>query len=178
MESESDSIEAPEPVRKRRPRKPKPVEPVATEPPEIPSLREPDPDDLEFPETPAVEWPAEASRSIKDYSVLLLALAFLLFLVSQAAELAQSAEALRWQTTNLDRQVEGLAANKSNLVTLVQQRQTLVDQSQRVTSSYNELLNDLIRLAETDSDARAVVEKFQIKSSGVSLPSAAPPAKK
>ena len=175
MESETDPIEAPAPVRKRRPRKPKLEEPVFSEPQEIESPFEPEPEVMEFPETNTAEWPS-AARGIKDHSTLLLALALILFLVSQAAELSQSAEGLRWQARNLDRQVETLAAAQKNLVAEVRQRQTLVDQSQRVTASYNELLNDLIRLAETDRDARAVVEKFQIKSAGGSA-EASPPKK-
>jgi hypothetical protein len=180
MESETDPIEVPAPVRKRRPRKPKPEEPVFHETDENPLP--PETGALEFPEGLAAEWPVEPGRSIKDHSVLILTLAFVLFLISQAADLSQSANALHWQARNLDRQVEGLDATKSNLVALVQQRQILVDQSQRVTSSYNELLNDLIRLAETDTDARAVVEKFQIKSAGgtpgASLPASDPSQKK
>jgi hypothetical protein len=54
----------------------------------------------------------------------------------------------------------------------------MVDQSQQVTTSYNNLLNDLLKLAETDKDARSVTEKFAIKSSNAPQPAAAKPEKK
>jgi hypothetical protein len=107
-----------------------------------------------------------------DFALPILAVAFVLFLLSQVVALRQNAASLAWQSLNLNLQTESLQGVRDNVASLVQQRQALVDQSQRVTSSYNELLNDLIKLAETDRDARAVVEKFQIKSA----PSAQPPS--
>lgn len=109
-----------------------------------------------------------------DLTLPVLAVAFVLFLFSQVLALRQNAGSLAWQSLNLKRQTESLQGVRDNVAGLVQQRQTLVDQSQRVTSSYNELLNDLINLAKTDKDARAVVEKFHIKSAASAQPPPAP----
>lgn len=136
----------------------------------------PQPDPFEQPETAASSPPEEippfsqtASRPI-DLPRIAIFLAFVAFLFSQLAGLRQGAESMEWQSRNLDRQIENLRTARENVAGLVQQRQAVVDQAQRVTSSYNELFNDLLRLAETDKDARAVVEKFQIKSAAPPRP--------
>ena len=107
-------------------------------------------------------------------SNLVLAVVLVLFLLAQVLELRQNAESLGWQSLNLGRQIDSLSSARNNASALVQQRQTLVEQSQRVSTSYNELLNDLIKLAETDKDARSVVEKFNIKSAGTAKPETPP----
>lgn len=112
-----------------------------------------------------------ASPGNFDISRIAMALAIVVFLFSQLAGLSQNADSMAWQSRNLDRQIENLRIARENVAGLVQQRQTVVDQAQRVTSSYNELFNDLLRLAETDKDARTVVEKFQIKNA---IPPASP----
>jgi len=157
MEPEQEN-ETPAPARRRGRPPRKTQEPAAQ------------PDPLEQPETPATALPEEfpprsqdAPRPI-DLPRIAVFLAFVAFLFSQLAGLRQGAESMEWQARNLDRQMENLRTARENVAGLVQQRQAVVDQAQRVTSSYNELFNDLLRLAETDKDARAVVEKFQIKS--------------
>ena len=70
---------------------------------------------------------------------------------------------MRWQAENLDRQIGSLVESEKNLGNLVKQRATLVEQSQQVQARYTEMLTDLINLADTDADARAVVEKYKIQ---------------
>ena len=70
---------------------------------------------------------------------------------------------MRWQTENLDRQIGSLVESEKNLGNLIKQRETLVAQSQQVQARYTEMLTDLINLADTDADARAVVEKYKIQ---------------
>ena len=93
----------------------------------------------------------------------LLALAFAIFLFAQISSLGQNGRSMRWQTENLDRQIGSLVESEKNLGNLVKQREALVEQSQQVQARYTEMLTDLIKLAETDSDARAVVEKYKIQ---------------
>ncbi len=52
---------------------------------------------------------------------------------------------------------------RSNTKSMVEQRQQLVTQSTALQGNLERLVNDLLELAETDSDARAVVEKYQIR---------------
>lgn len=50
------------------------------------------------------------------------------------------------------------------------QRKELVNQSAKVQGGLETMVNDLLTLAETDKDAKAIVEKYQIRRS-------TPPAK-
>lgn len=51
-----------------------------------------------------------------------------------------------------------------------EQRKQLVDQSAKVQGGLEAMINDLLSLSETDKDAKAVIDKYQIKRN-------APPAK-
>lgn len=93
----------------------------------------------------------------------LLAFAFAIFLFAQISSLGQNGRSMRWQAENLDRQIGSLVESEKNLGNLIKQRETLVEQSQQVQARYTEMLTDLINLADTDADARAVVEKYKIQ---------------
>jgi len=93
----------------------------------------------------------------------LLAFAFAIFLFAQISSLGQNGRSMRWQTENLDRQIGSLVESEKNLGNLVKQREALVEQSQQVQARYTEMLSDLIKLAETDADSRAVVDKYKIQ---------------
>ena len=97
------------------------------------------------------------------FPLALLALAFAIFLFAQISSLGQNGRSMRWQTENLDRQIGSLVESEKNLGNLVKQREALVEQSQQVQARYTEMLTDLIKLSETDADARAVVEKYKIQ---------------
>ncbi len=94
-----------------------------------------------------------------------LAVAFVLFLFSQVLALRQTASALAWRLENLDRQAGALQSVRSDAAGLLKQRQGLVEETQRLSNSYNSLFTELMQLAQTDKDARSVVEKFNIKNS-------------
>jgi hypothetical protein len=93
----------------------------------------------------------------------LLAIAFAIFLFSQISSLGQNGRSMRWQAENLDRQIGSLVESEKNLGNLIKQREALVQQSQQVQARYTEMLTDLINLADTDADARAVVDKYKIQ---------------
>jgi flagellar basal body-associated protein FliL len=95
--------------------------------------------------------------------IALLAVAFAIFLFAQISSLGQNGRSMRWQSENLDRQIGSLVESEKNLGNLIKQREALVQQSQQVQSRYTEMLTDLINLADTDADARAVVEKYKIQ---------------
>ena len=174
MESDLDPAETAPVPRKRRTRAPK--TPRQEEDPTPAPVSPEFPQEVDILDLPSPDGTSDEPKVISrlDLALPVLAGAFVLFLVSQVLALRQNAESLAWQSLNLKRQTESLQGVRDNVAGLVQQRQTLVDQSQRVTSSYNELLNALIKLAETDKDARAVVEKFQIKSAASPQPPAIP----
>jgi cell division protein FtsB len=52
---------------------------------------------------------------------------------------------------------------RSNLRAQFEQRKQLVEQSTRAQGSLEAFVNDLLTLAETDKDAKALVEKYQIR---------------
>ena len=108
-----------------------------------------------------------------DLAMPLLAVAFVLFLFSQILALRQTASAMTWRVETLDRQAVTLKGVRNNAADLFKQRQGLVEETQRVSNNYNAFLTELLKLAETDRDARSVVEKFNIKNAAPAQPAAA-----
>lgn len=100
-----------------------------------------------------------------DFAMPVLAVAFVLFLFSQVLALRQTGSALAWRLENLNRQAVALQSVRSDAAGLLKQRQGLVEETQRLSNSYNSLFTELMQLAQTDKDARSVVEKFNIKNS-------------
>ena len=157
MESDLDTAE-PIPVRRKtRIRTPKvvPPEKILDLPEEVVPAREPE------------------VLARMDFAMPVLAVAFVLFLFSQVLALRQTNSALTWRVENLDRQAVALQSVRNNAADLLKQRQGLVEETQRVSDSYNALLMELLQLAQTDKDARSVVEKFNIKNSAPANPSTA-----
>ena len=170
MESDQDPVE-PKP-RRRKPRALTPKTPPLVEAPAYEEIAQEDVI-LDLSSKSGAPQEPEVSPRLH-FALPILAVAFVLFLVSQVVALRQNAASLAWQSLKLNLQTESLQGDRDNVARLVQQRQALVDESQRVTSSYNELLNDLLKLAETDRDAQAAVEKFHIKSAGSAQPPVVP----
>jgi uncharacterized protein YoxC len=157
----------PAPVRRKpRARSRKTAPPQETRPPEPVSEEvENFTQDLEILDLPEeVVAPREPGVFARlDIAPLVIAVAFVLFLFSQVLALRQNAAAMASRAQNLDRQAEILKGVRGNAAALLQQRQGLVNETQRLSTRYNELFMELLKLAETDKDARAVVEKFNIK---------------
>jgi hypothetical protein len=63
---------------------------------------------------------------------------------------------------------------RANARAQFEQRKQLVDQSTKVQGGLEVLVNDLLTLAETDRDAKAIVDKYQIRRNP---PASAPAAK-
>jgi hypothetical protein len=92
-----------------------------------------------------------------------LTMAFVLVLFSQILALRQTTSVMVWRVEDLDRQVVALNGVRNKASDVLKQSQGLFDETQRVSNNYNALLTELLKLAETDKDARSVVEKFNIK---------------
>ena len=105
----------------------------------------------------------EPVKDRKDLVLLLLGFAFCLFLFAQISNLGQAAVNMKWQASNLDRQILGLTESEARFAELIKQRETVVQQSQQVQSQYTSLLTDLLELAKSDTDAAAVVQKYNIQ---------------
>jgi hypothetical protein len=164
----------PEPVRRKpraRARKvsvPEEVYPPTPVSDEIQDFAQADPI-LDLPEeTVPLREPGVLARL--DLAMPVLAVAFVLFLFSQILALRQAASAMTWQVENLDRQALTLKGVRNNAADLLKQRQGLAEEAQRVSNNYNTFLTELLKLAETDRDARSVVEKFNIKNAAPARP--------
>lgn len=107
--------------------------------------------------------PAENSSGKMHLPLALLAFAFSVFLFAQISGLSQNGRSMKWQSENLDRQNTSLLESDKNLADLIKQRETIVEQSQQIQTRYTEMLNDVLKLAETDADTRSVVEKYKIQ---------------
>ena len=92
----------------------------------------------------------------------LIAAAFSIFLFSQISNLGQNASSMRWQGENLSRQIAAINESIQNLSALSKQREALVEQSQQLQARYTSLLTEILDLAQTDNDAKGIVEKYKI----------------
>ena len=177
MEFDQDPAESAPVRRKPRSRSPKVVLPEeAPEPEPIPeNLRDFKPAE-EIPDLPVERMPGRNSGALArwDLAMPVLALAFALFLCSQILAARQASSAMTWRLENLDRQAVALKGVRDNAAVVLQQRQGLIQETQRVSNNYNALLTELLKLAETDKDARSVVEKFNIKNAAPAQPTPAP----
>ena len=103
-----------------------------------------------------------STGSSAQIGLALLSAAFCIFLFSQISNLGQNASSMRWQSENLNRQIESLTGAEKNAQELIKQREATVQQTQQMQERYTSLLTDIIQLAETDPDAKNVVEKYKI----------------
>jgi predicted transcriptional regulator len=92
----------------------------------------------------------------------LIAAAFSIFLFSQISNLGQNASSMRWQGENLGRQIAAINESIQNLNALSKQREALVEQSTQLQARYTSLLTEILDLAQTDNDAKGIVEKYKI----------------
>jgi len=95
--------------------------------------------------------------------VALLALAFSVFLFAQISANSQASRSMKWRHDTMDRQLASAIDAEKRFAELIKQREASVQQAQQVQTRYTEMLNDLLKLADTDNDAKAVVEKYRIQ---------------
>jgi len=120
------------------------------------------------------ELPSETPSLLGNAHLLigLLALAFSIFLFAQISANGQASRSMNWRHNTMDRQLVSIVDSEKRFEELIKQRETLVQQAQQVQTSYTEMLNDLLKLAETDKDAKAVVEKYRIQRQDTAAPAA------
>jgi hypothetical protein len=81
------------------------------------------------------------------------------------------------QTVNIFKQRTALRDGKVQLVTLFENRKPLVEQSKKLQEQLQSLVMDLLLLAKTDDDAKAIIQKYNIQQAGTpSAPDASAPA--
>jgi hypothetical protein len=67
------------------------------------------------------------------------------------------------QTWGTFRQRTALRENKTKLIEVVKNRETLVQQSREIQKKLEKIIRDLLVLAMTDKDAQAIVQKYHIQ---------------
>ncbi|MDR3402104.1 MAG: hypothetical protein P4L99_06355 [Chthoniobacter sp.] len=80
------------------------------------------------------------------------------------------------QTVNIFKARTSLRDGKTQLADAYQKRLTLVKQSQDVQQKLQALVLDLLLLAKTDDEAKAIVQKYNIQQNGTPSASEAAPA--
>jgi hypothetical protein len=81
---------------------------------------------------------------------------------------------MKWRYDTMDRQLTSTIEGEKRFAELIKQREASVQQAQQVQTRYTEMLNDLLKLADTDNDAKAVVEKYRIQRQDAPQPAASP----
>ena len=104
--------------------------------------------------------------------IALLALTFSVFLFAQISANGQASRSMKWRYDTMDRQLTSTIEAEKRFAELIKQREASVQQAQQVQTRYTEMLNDLLKLAETDNDAKAVVEKYRIQRQDNAQPAA------
>jgi hypothetical protein len=79
---------------------------------------------------------------------------------------------MKWRYDTMDRQLTSTIEGEKRFAELIKQREASVQQAQQVQTRYTEMLNDLLKLADTDNDAKAVVEKYRIQRQDTPQPAA------
>ncbi len=95
--------------------------------------------------------------------VTLLALAATVFIAAQLGSIQTGAKTMKWQSTNLDKQITSLKEAKKSNAELIPKRDELVKQATQVQAQYSSLLNEVLDLAKTDEDAKKVIQKWGIQ---------------
>ena len=81
---------------------------------------------------------------------------------------------MKWRYDTMDRQLTSTIEGEKRFAELIKQREASVQQAQQVQTRYTEMLNDLLKLADTDNDAKAVVEKYRIQRQDAPQPATSP----
>lgn len=103
----------------------------------------------------------EPTRS--PWTTLLAAAAILCFIASQVVSQLQVQTSLGWQVRLLDKQCAEMESEIARLRSLEADGKNLQAQAEKVSETYQALLQDLLELSETDAEAQAIVTKFQIR---------------
>ena len=108
------------------------------------------------------------------FLVSILAIAFSVFLFAQISTSGQSSRSMKWRYDTMDRQLTSTIDGEKRFAELIKQREASVQQAQQVQTRYTEMLNDLLKLAENDNDAKSVVEKYRIQRQEAPAPTGSP----
>jgi hypothetical protein len=105
--------------------------------------------------------------------VALVALALSVLFFSQVKGVGTASETMRWQAQNADKQIFALKDNRERLARTIEERKTLVAQSEQTQRQFTDLMKEVDALARGgDKDAKTIIEGYGIK---VTEPGAAAP---
>jgi hypothetical protein len=93
----------------------------------------------------------------------ILAFAIAVLLMSQIGASNKSAEIMRWQRENLEKQISSMQALDKEFADAYEKNGPLVEQSIQLQKQLETVANDLLDLAKDDADAKQIVEKWKIQ---------------
>ena len=96
-------------------------------------------------------------------TLALISLSIAVFLGAQIGVAGGQNRLIAFQMTNGETQIKGAKDNEVALKQLIEQQNGVVEQVNKVQSQYQNLFEDLLKLAEEDQDAKAVVDKWKIQ---------------
>src|ERR1043165_7519679 len=107
------------------------------------------------------ESPAPSRMSVH-LPLGLLSLAIAIFIASQIGAANRIKDTMVWQKESLDKQATQIRDAKKNFADALVKRDELVGKANEIQKQYQSLLNDVLDLSKTDTDAARIVEKYKI----------------
>lgn len=108
------------------------------------------------------DYPQDRPPSLHiPFAVLALAIAILL--ASQIGAASKSTEIMRWQRENLEKQITNMKTMDQQYLEVIAKNEPLVQKSVQLQQQLESVANDLLDLAQTDSDSKQIVEKWKIQ---------------
>lgn len=110
--------------------------------------------------------------------LIILGLAFAFFLMLQRSAILQSRETMKVQIAALETRSKNLKEGNEKLDKSIADRTALVDQSEQTQKLFTTVMSDLVELANTDKEAKAIVDGYGIRVTPPAAPEPAKPADK
>jgi len=95
--------------------------------------------------------------------ILILTLAFSVFLATQIAATRSNGENMKFQLSNFDKQIQNVKDAEKQMDEINQKSEEPVKQANQLQERFSALLNDVYDLAKDDEDARKVIQKYGIQ---------------
>lgn len=107
----------------------------------------------------------ESDSSNAQLPLALIAVTIAILLASQIGAAKQSANFMKFQRDNLDKQITQMEALDKQAAEAITQRETVVKQAGEIQNQLQALLNELLDVAEKDKDkdAQEIIGKWKVQ---------------
>lgn len=93
----------------------------------------------------------------------LLSLAVVFFLLLQSGNIQQGMDSMNVQLNLLKKRTQNTKESGERLEKSIAERKVMVDQSELTQKQFTDVMADLVELAKSDEDAKAIVETYGIR---------------